>query len=71
MSKIHMLSMHGKSEEVCRWVIHNYASNPMYADNITVQDWCDASREWLDLLEEDRLWDEAVEFKFRDSVQWK
>lgn len=57
--------MHGQSSDACIWVIKNYANNQAYKDNKTVQDWVEASREWLDLAEEDRLFDEAVEFKFR------
>jgi hypothetical protein len=61
------LAMHGRSEDICRWVVHTYANRPKYKDNLTVQLWVAQSRKYLDLLAEDREWDEAVAWKFRDQ----
>ena len=58
------LVTHGKTKQVCEWVIGNYANNPFYADNLSVQVWVKESREWLDAYEEDVRFDEALESKF-------
>ena len=61
MSKLNLLTMHGQSKDACLWVLKKYASNPSHKNNKTVQDWCAASREYLDLLEEDTLFEEALQ----------
>ena len=58
------LTLHGKTKEQCEWVIANYALNKFYANNQSVQTWVEQSREWLDLYEEDRKFDQALESKF-------
>lgn len=58
------LSFHGKTKEMCDWVILTYANNEYYKDNTSVQDWLRDSYLFLVALEEDRKWDQALEVKF-------
>lgn len=45
-----ILSKHGKSEDVCRWVIEHYDGNEMYLENKTVQQWVEDSKLVLEQL---------------------
>lgn len=45
-----MLSPHGRSPEVCRWVIDNYGDN-LY--NEMIEKWVKASQQILDALPEE------------------
>lgn len=67
MSKYKSLTFHGRTEQVCEWVISKYANNKFYEDNISVQQWVQLSRDYLDDLAEDNKFDKALESKFGSS----
>ena len=58
------LSFHGRTTEMCRWVIWKYANNKYYEDNLSVQEWVKDCRAWLDARAEDDLFEESLESKF-------
>jgi hypothetical protein len=58
------LSFHGRTREMCRWVIANYCNNKDYKDNLSVQQWVKDCRTWLDAKAQDELFEEALEIKF-------
>ena len=47
-----ILSFHGKSEDICRWVIDNYDKPEYMENNRTTQLWVEASRQRLAELEQ-------------------
>ena len=44
------LTYHGKSEEMCLWVIKTYGDNPAHVDNKGVQIWVEDSKLFLEQL---------------------
>lgn len=42
-----ILNTHGRSKDICEWVINTYEKNEGYKDNLTVQQWIEASKECL------------------------
>lgn len=58
------LSFHGRTKEMCEWVILTYGDRKDYKDNKSVQDWIETSYQFLTALEEDKKWDQALESKF-------
>ena len=64
MADFSSLTYHGKTRDVCEWVLMTYANRPDYAENTSVQEWVEHSRAFLDALEEDERFDKAVEAKF-------
>ena len=45
------LTFHGKTKEVCEWVVENYKNYKLYSDNKTIQQWVKESEERLHELE--------------------
>lgn len=64
MANFHSLTYHGRTRDVCEWVLMTYANRPDYADNASVQEWVEHSKAFLDALEEDERLDKALEAKF-------
>lgn len=50
-----ILSYHGKSEDICRWVIETYDNEESLRNNITTQLWVDASKKRLAEIEQTRF----------------
>ena len=61
------LSYHGKTKEMCEWVLAKFANLEYYKDNQSVQDWVADSKAFLTALEEDIEFNEALESKFGHS----
>ena len=38
------LTKHGRSYDICEYVVKNFDNNPMYKDNKTVQQWVKDSK---------------------------
>ena len=61
------LTFHGKTREMCEWVLSRYGNRPEYKNNKSIQVWLKESKAFLDALEEDERFDQAVESKFGQS----
>lgn len=48
MSKEYKLSYHGRSVEMCRWVIDTYEHREDCKNNLGVQEWISESKRWLE-----------------------